>query len=258
MTSFPFRALSLVVPALLLAWGCKSSVDAFDGGEQGECEDPPPPSAGFCPASWVCIDGEWVDTGGDCPDPCPIDRPAEGSACTEEGLECGYFVDEEPCGQPAHDETVKCLGGAWTTLGPRCEPPPECPEALPTAGGDCTGWADAFGCNYTVESSCGDLPAFAYCDTGTWTWSVELSETCGACDALSDAASCSAAPGCRWLVPGCGEPPLPSEGCFAAEDCVAGGCDEGETCTLVVINPCWNSPCDACGADANVCLGDGG
>jgi hypothetical protein len=256
---FGFAGLLLLVPSLL-AGGCDSNVDASDAddGESPDCTGPAPVNEGPCPASWVCVDGVWVDSSvGDCVSECPVERPADGSACPQPDQQCSYWVDDEPCGEPAHDELVLCTASGWTTLGPRCSPPDDCPLELPLAGSSCPGELP-YSCTYTISGECGDVTAEAACDLRTYTWIVNADEPCGACDTHLDAASCSASAGCRWLEPGCGEPPLPQAGCFAAEDCTQDSCDEGKTCTSAIIDPCWNSPCDACGAEALVCLpGDG-
>lgn len=55
------------------------------------------------------------------------------------------------------------------------------------------------------------------------------------------------------FVPGCGEGTTFKEGCYAA--CRGGAaCEPGFTCTKVSIDPCAGSECDACGAEAELCL----
>ena len=75
------------------------------------------------------------------------------------------------------------------------------------------------------------------------------------CGAYPDAATCGADRGCTWLAPGCGAVPLPAPGCFSLTPCnVDLDCAAGTTCQTVTYNPCAGLPCDACGADVNVCL----
>jgi hypothetical protein len=223
----------------------------FDSDEEDkECSEPPPPSGGWCPAYWSCIDGEWMDTAGACPDPCPEVQPSSGEACNAPiGHTCTY--QGYPCGDQPATITMECTNEGWVTLVPRCLPEPECPDEVPIAGGDCSEWPLAYACPYEVETACGLKLANASCDGSSW--SVTLDSTCESCAELDSAAACSADAACRWLVPGCGEPPLETEGCYPAANC-NDDCDEGEQCTMVVHNPCWNDLCDQCGAEANVCL----
>jgi hypothetical protein len=66
------------------------------------------------------------------------------------------------------------------------------------------------------------------------------------------------ADGQEYLESGCGGdtlgPQLPAHGCYAR--CPMMDCEIGYTCKMVVVNPCPDGTCDACSADAQVCLPD--
>jgi hypothetical protein len=66
---------------------------------------------------------------------------------------------------------------------------------------------------------------------------------------------------CTWLVPGCGDPPLAAQGCYARADvgCQSdSGCTNGRVCQKRVVNPCLPGPgggaCAACGLTTTICL----
>ncbi len=260
-------ALLAVVVLAASGWaaGCTPSVvnDNDDDHDPiptpGECDAPPPPASGWCPPSWACLDGEWVDTAGACPDPCPVDRPWDGDPCDAIGAQCSY---DEPMWDCTGEEegtstvTLQCTEQGWSTVGYRCMPEPICPDAVPVSGGDCSDWMEAYFCSYQVETSCGQQSAWAECwweEGDQWLWHVELSEPCDSCEGIADAGTCAANSACRWLEPGCDEPAV-SAGCYPADDCTEGSCGDGQTCTTASYDPCWNAACDACGAEALLCL----
>ena len=80
------------------------------------------------------------------------------------------------------------------------------------------------------------------------------------CAAHPSPESCAMDTSCRWLVPGCVAsgvpvPPLGEEACHPAQDCTSDGDCEGDArCTEVVIDPCWNDICHACGSNVKLCL----
>ncbi len=86
--------LGLLLVAVTSGCGATITVDGDDGegGEGGSivsCGEPPPPSGGYCPPIWECVDGEWIDLGGACPEPtCPSDQPTYGSSCEVLGQLC--------------------------------------------------------------------------------------------------------------------------------------------------------------------------
>lgn len=232
----------------------------------GTCLTPPPPADGWCPPAWTCVNGQWIDTAGACPDPaCPSFEPADGETCPQEGQTCQYDYDEEyPCGDEewGYTVTVECFDGAWTHISNYCQPEPECPDEAPVAGTDCTGWDEAYFCGYEVETSCGAVWLDAYCEwsEGGQLWNVVLYDppVCqDGCSAYGGEAGCAADTSCRWLVPGCetgGPNALTEAGCYPAEDCSADSCGAGQTCQTVSYDPCHNQACDSCAAEGAVCL----
>lgn len=246
--------LGLLLVAVTSGCGATITVDGDDGegGEGGfivSCGEPPPPSGGYCPPIWECVDGEWIDLGGACPEPtCPSDQPTYGSSCEVLGQLCEYYSDDD-CG---YGSTAECTEEGWIVYELLCSPPPECPEEAPIAGTSCAGWDYAYDCYYTTVSDCGDVTLWAYCDFEQG-WSVVPDSFCEPCG-YHDASGCEADPACRWAVPGCGDLPLPEAGCFPEAGCTETGCPLDESCTTVTIDPCWASECDACGAPFDVCL----
>jgi hypothetical protein len=76
------------------------------------------------------------------------------------------------------------------------------------------------------------------------------------CASYGNSAVCDADTTCRWLVPGCGEGETGFEpACFPIDDCTGDSCGQDAECITLNHDPCWNSKCGACGADANVCVG---
>jgi len=246
----PFLPFALLVFSV----GCGATITADDDGTS-EC-GPQPESNGDCPPAWTCIDGEWVDTAGACPS-CPEMEPVYGDACASIGLTCNY-VNDVPCGDLTN-ETAECTEDGWVTYVARCEPPPECPDDMPVAGTDCTGWEFSYWCQYDV--SCGGPEvsnATVSCDTSATpvpVWQVDAPSACQDCLQLGSSASCAATTGCRWLTPGCdSDLPTVNEGCYPASDCNANGCaDPNATCTTYSYDPCAGADCDACAAPVGVC-----
>lgn len=255
-----FLRLSPLAFFLVLApLGCGPSVSGAgtgDGGSggTGDCTTPKPVSGGWCPPAWQCVDGDWVDMGGACPDPCPASAPSDGASCPYEGLTCDYEGDVFDCGEGGSIHAT-CTADGWVTAVTYCQPEPECPDALPLDGTSCEGWDFAYYCAYDIEGPACASTATAFCDftEAGAIWNVQVMEECASCGELPSAEACEAHAACQWLVPGCGEPALDAAGCHPIEPCTAGSCGEGEACATVVIDPCWNSPCDACGAEQNVC-----
>lgn len=236
------RSLAL---GLLLLSGCSGKVIG-----PGPCGDPPPPSGGYCPPAWECVDGQWVDTAGACPEPaCPELQPSHGDACQLNGQVCTYWEDV-PCG-PSGTVTATCQAGAWSVVTPYCSPEPTCPAAMPEPGTDCSAYWGAFACDYPVETPCGASSAILACDdAGLWALQVPAAS----CDcALLDVASCDLVQGCQWLEPGCGDAPIaagcyPTVGCNAAESCPL-----DTACVEKSFDPCVDATCDACGASYWTC-----
>lgn len=233
--------------------GCSPKVTI---GVDGECSDPKPevPPGTWCPPAYECIDGEWVDTAGACPEPtCPADMPAEGAACEMLGQTCAYESDE-PCGDYS-EVSALCTETGWVLTKLFCSPGPVCPEALPEVGGDCSEWSEAYFCNYNVETPCGAEWTDVYCDTAAEipTWTLENGLTCDNCRDFSSVEACSASASCQWLWPGCGEAPI-VVGCYPKEGCDVLGCEESWACSEVSYDPCYNKECDGCSAAYMTCL----
>ena len=254
-----FLYVAVLGSTALLALACGSTVINDDDGTGGsgasDCGDPPPPGAGgYCPPAWQCIDGEWQDTAGACPEPaCPASEPYGDVACEMEGQDCAYEV-EFGCDLEPSVVTYRCMGGTWTELQNFCSPEPECPDSLPLDGSDCSGWDFAFDCYYdiTVECSADQDVAYTWCDTSTWQWNVDMPASCEGCN-YADPATCEADAACRWLEPGCGESPLPTAGCAPIADCAPDSCGDGATCVTYDADPCWNAGCDSCSAPVSIC-----
>lgn len=184
-----------------------------------------------------------------CPEPGP---PAEGDTCFGP-IECDYVVDCDlvtaSCDADVSSFTLT------VTPDPLCNPPPPCPSELPAEGAACE---LATSCVVSVPSACGELMATVTCapsPDGVLAWTVAV-PTCDEpvdCATLLDPSACEVHSACRWLVPGCDPGGAPfTEGCFPASDCV--DCVDAQVCTQVSFDPCWNSPCAACGAPASICL----
>lgn len=243
---------ALAVLAPLAACNATVTVDP----EEEECGPRPPSGGGWCPPAWSCIDGEWMDTAGACPEPaCPTSEPGTGDACDHIGQSCSYTVEYE-CG-PITEQVYECTASGWQTIYPACQPEPTCPLEMPVEGSDCSGWDHPYFCQY--NHACIDVltTVTMSCDYTTEppSWQIDGEPPlCAACESLGDAASCSATSGCQWLVPGCGENPV-AEGCYPAGDCQVDGCSSpDQSCVVFDANPCWNELCDACNAPVGLCL----
>ena len=183
---------------------------------------------------------------------CPAQAPASGGSCDEPGMECIY-PDECDLEIVASCEDE----GTWDVqYAGTCNPPPppvDCPVEPPATGEACS---DPIECTYPFDA-CGNQQ-HASCDGNAWTVTIEVVDGCEPppCGAYADASLCVADASCRWLVPGCSEGPtiLFEPGCHPIEDCAPETCDGAETCTAVVYDPCHGQKCNACGAEASICL----
>lgn len=202
------RLSSLACLFVVLPLACTSSVVTDEGaggsggsGDEDECGPQPVGIGGYCPPSYVCIDGEWVDTAGACPDPCPESAPTHGTPCDAVGVSCPYEEEELGCG-PVGTVTATCTSEGWEVTTPYCLPEPECPEALPLDGASCEGWEYAYFCSYGVEASCGPVTANAFCEYvgDEMIWSAQLTDECPTCDELTTAETCGAHPDCAWYA----------------------------------------------------------
>lgn len=133
--------------------------------------------------------------------------------------------------------------GGLAVLSPN---PPGCPESAPAQGAACA--EEGLDCTYA--SGCAG--ASFRCEGGAWL--LVTVSSCPPCAGLG-AAACAERTDCRYLHPGCDDFPV-SEGCYDAEDCTEGSCGSGEVCSTRSYDPCFGSNCQACGADASVCLAE--
>lgn len=266
---------AFVVTAALGAAGCGSEIT---NPPIGECPSARPSTGDSCDEPMECVyddecdlevtascgdDGVWaVQYGGTCnpppPSECPEEAPANGDACDFEIGSCTY---EGQCGEPFN---ATCEVDGWSVdTEVSCNPPPPCPQELPGEGDACelTPGGTPIGCSYEVSTACGPQIAEAECgvseQSGEVVWFVAL-PTCKPkvpdCGAYRDSAPCDADTTCRWLVPGCGEGEADFEpACFPIDDCSGDSCGPDAECVTVNHDPCWNSGCGACGADASVC-----
>lgn len=239
--------------AALFVMGCKGNVSV----DPSECQDPKPevPPGAWCPPAYECIDGEWMDTAGACPEPlCPEAKPASGAACELIGQTCSYQEDI-PCG-PIGEVQAVCTADGWEVMANYCQPEPVCPDEMPIPGADCADWPDAYACNYAVESSCGTMMAFLHCDISAegMTWKLDGGPTCGACEGYGAEADCNTDAACQWLTPGCGEAPI-EMGCYPKQGCDVTDCpDDSLVCVERIYDPCYGELCDACGASYFTCV----
>src|SRR5690606_11218742 len=84
---------------------------------------------------------------------------------------------------------------------------------------------------------------------------------CQPCALRFDAESCEGDATCRWLTPGCNLDPRDTfglPGCYPLDDCLDDPlqCEAGKVCDRVSYDPCWNSTCNACAAEAWICRGE--
>ena len=124
-----------------------------------------------------CIAGVWKLNVPPCPGG-PDIEPTDGSACTSDGLSCGW---PNACGD---DDVGVCVGGTWQMRRPRCVQP--CPYVEPAQGTGCapTGvictWSND--CGGMDQARCLDVP-------GLWSAWEPLGSTC-ACPAQEPSGSC--------------------------------------------------------------------
>lgn len=261
------RAPFIVTVAAILLPGCGPAVTSNP--PFLDCPDAPPAAGDACDAGltcsylpceeeYVCNDsGQWESVIVSCNPPppaeCPESIPLQNDNCPEEGMSCTY---PDECGG---ELTATCAGFGdlpqWDVdIAPPCNPP-ACPAELPNQGDACA-VPDQL-CSYEVDIGCGPQTMTATCDGGAWL--IDSGPTCNPpppspCSGLNEA-ECGADATCRWLTPGCSEPPLPGAGCFPLEPCANNlACGPASTCQEVAYNPCYMQACDACAAFTSVCL----
>lgn len=244
------------------------------GGSQAECPVIAPVQGAPCASSGLvcdytdecgqiftvsCAAGSWeyADGPSTCNPPipeCPAAPPEDGSPCPMAGLACTYDRNH-PCGSRVVAECGDDLAwDVWEDVPP-CNPPP-CPDELPAAGSPCDPVFGPF-CYYEVDIGCGPQEASAVCAEDGWKVSLPICnpQPPHFCYGVATEAECKLVAGCRWLVPGCGEPPLPAAGCFPLGECQLDiDCPPDRACAEVVYNPCYKQVCEACGAGASLCV----
>ncbi|APR82259.1 Hypothetical protein A7982_07608 [Minicystis rosea] len=261
-------AVMVVAAGMMTAAGCNTSIEVGTG----------------CPGAVPERDAACSNSGDACAyqdGPCAMtftcDATAhtwqiQSSVCQPAAVDCWAASEGDVCANPGEScgEGGECGGGffndcgddhLWHTSyadgGDCCWEENTCSGQAPYEGQPCIA-CDPVTCEYPSDCSLSVLSATCGPD-GVWHLSVE--DDCPPpppfdCANLDTQEACISQSGCRWLVPGCGEPALPEAGCFASTDCTPSddACGPGESCQEVVFNPCWDSNCDACGAPAHVCL----
>lgn len=246
--------LSLLGLALAAFWsaGCENNISIDNGG----CAEPKPdiPSDSWCPPAYQCIDGEWVDTGGACPEPdCPASAPSNGEACEMVGHTC-FYEEDVPCG-PTGQVEANCTSDGWQVTAHYCSPPEYmCPSDLPLAGSNCTQFAGAANCMYSTETPCGQQVVTLSCSSEAGdTWVLDGPAACGMCTGYGNETTCATDPGCQWLFPGCGADPI-TEGCYPIAGCNEAPCEDGLTCVEKSHDPCYGELCEVCGEPYFTCV----
>ncbi|MFT3769771.1 MAG: hypothetical protein QM820_30405 [Minicystis sp.] len=252
----------------IVAQACSNSVTSADG-----CPESLPPEGGACSVEnlvcgqldecghgpqAVCKGGSWeIDyhdpgptdcCGVSCPPACPDEQPDDAAPCSSEGAQCSYT--NSSCAEAGADAT--CVSGVWhvSQYGPACQP--FCPTTRPVEGTSCDGCCLQDHCNFLDESGC---PAAFSCTNGVWV--SEPSSCAPTSDCFTkDMGACLGDPACRWLVyPGCpsGQPGF-AQGCYPAADCTSDADCGGSACLTVEVDPCPGADCNACVAEAHICL----
>jgi hypothetical protein len=152
---------------------------------------------------------------------------------------CG--ADE--CGPPAPFPRIMCPGGS--TVGVVCQRGADgtcawtqqmCPNTCPPVCDIFCPYGNKVDANGCALCACNEPPS---------------------CSTYGDIMSCSADMRCTWLTPGCGQPALAAQGCYARTDtnCSSDAdCANGRQCLKRVVNPCVLSNCTACGFTTTICL----
>src|SRR5262249_15545707 len=123
-----------------------------------------------------------------------------------------------------------------------------CPKSLPTVGAPCKSPGET--CPFDFPGTCAGH-FVATCEAGGWQVSDESPPCAPAC-AYPDATTCAADPACQWPRPRRAAEPTWPAGCFATcgPDSV---CPNGQVCTPIDVDPCWDKGCDACSMVAYAC-----
>ncbi|TKC94708.1 hypothetical protein [Polyangium fumosum] len=272
-----------------LAPACKGAVTTGGPGEEnpggggmggtGGCQDPAQ-CASSCPddGSWpsgpclvegevcgefdacgygtrlVCENGSWTydihdpaGCGCDCTEPCPEEVPVHGSACEVNYTGCQYF--NPLCGDSFIE--ASCNGETWYVSDYAC--PMTCPDTLPVEGTPCSGCCLQNPCAYLDASGC---PVQIVCENDVWVTSPTSCTPSSACATL-DMSECGNAQGCRWMdFAVCGVKPQGGfpQGCYPVDDCATDADCNGGTCVAAEVHPCPGGACNACMAQAQLCV----
>ena len=127
-------------------------------------------------------------------------------------------------------------------------------QRIEIIGGECSSSFGFLGDTFPGDEPCEECTCWGgtvTCgDSGLWC-------PVTACTEMT-AAECAQSDSCSWVEPGCDRPEGYNErtGCFAG--CEADvSCAAGSHCETLWTNPCWGDMmCDACGAEASVCVPD--
>lgn len=207
-----------------------------------------------------CRNGYWgltyvdpIDTNCGCNElciqPCPDEKPVQGSACYGNFSACMY--PDPMCANGG--EYATCNGGMWTLSDAGCIK--KCPTTLPVDGTPCDECCSGSTCAYLDMSGC---PAHIACQNGVWVTSSEACTPTSACSTM-DKSLCSNAQGCRWiqwmpndacLTPEGGFP----QGCYPVDDCASDADCNGGTCKTVAVDPCPAGGCNLCPQQAQICV----
>jgi len=192
------------------------------------------------------------------PEGCPSSVPEDGAPCNPATSYCYY--GDEPCEGSGEGHDAYCdadtarwdVTPSWTSCNP---PPPDCPADMPNQGAPCDSEVNWETCYY-YDYDCG-IDVWAECLGDAWQvpgidCNPPPPETCYLMDTEQD---CGGIPGCSWLVPGCGDLPLEIASCHPTGQCDSDlDCPDELLCVNVVIDPCYQLPCDACGEERKLCV----
>lgn len=199
-----------------------------------------------CEQTFLCNKGKWTALAIECAGSCPPNAPVSGTPCTG-NQQCDY---PDPSCSAAGTEAT-CSGGAWivSSFGPACAP--SCPFSPPSDGQACDSCCNG-PCTYPLEPGCS---VSAECLGNKWVTTVPPCVPPAPCFTYTDPMSCQGDFQCRWLVPSCGGPlSLPEAGCYSKVQCEKNiDCEPDEVCSQVSVDPCWNSPCNACSGTTTIC-----
>lgn len=262
-------AMGLMTAAFLMAAGCNTSVQVTSGcpaalptagascaapGESCVFQDGPCKETLSCPSSAAPV---WQSDGVSCT-PAAVDCwvASEGDVCAIPGDGCGE--GDGPCGSGFQNDCgddhrwhTSSIGGDCCDC---CPDSSACPFNPPSDGQSCDPCLDSPMCAY--DEQCGGGTSASCGDDGVW--HVFTSDcpppAMEPCYLFAGESDCALAPYCRWLVPGCIDPTVPTAGCYPIDDCTPGACAPSETCAEVNADPCYNKGCSACAATVAVCL----